>query len=322
MTRSLALRPLLPAGLAATALLLAGCSPAAEGADTATGSGTVEVLASFYPLQYLAQEIGGDLVTVSSLTPPGAEPHDLELSPSQVREVGRADLVVYLSGFQSAVDDALVATEPAQVVDVAEVPAIAEHMGEEEDAEDEDHAEDEAEDEHSHDGDDPHFWLDPTLLAAAAPVVAEALAAADPDHAEDFAAGADQLVVSLEALDEEFTTVLATCERRVLVTSHAAFGYLAERYDLMQVGLSDLDPEAEPSPARLREIREVVEEHGVTTIFTEALVSPKVAETLADDLGISTAVLDPVESQVDEAVDYRGAMESNLTALRAALGCS
>lgn len=304
--------------VAGSALLLAGCTAAPE----PTG---VSVLASFYPLQYVAEQVGGDLVTVTSLTPPGAEPHDLELSPSQVREVGDADLVVYLSGFQAAVDDAIASRTPAQVVDVAQVPAIAEHMSEEDhgDEADEDHAEGETdEDGHSHESEDPHFWLDPTLLAAVAPQVAASLAAADPEHAEDYTAGADRLVADLDGLDQEFTSGLATCERRVVVTSHAAFGYLAERYDLTQVGLSGLDPEAEPSPARLREIRDVVDEYGVTTIFTEALVSPKVAETLADDLGIATAVLDPVESQVDEENDYRGAMESNLTALRAALGCA
>ncbi len=303
------------AALATAALLLAGCSPA----DEPTG---VQVLASFYPLQYVVQQVGGDLVAVSSLTPPGAEPHDLELSPRQVREVGDADVVVYLSGFQAAVDDAVASREPAHLVDAADVPAIAAHMGAEVAAEGTSDGTVEDGTAHAHDAEDPHFWLDPTLLAALAPSVADALSAADPDHATEYAAGADALSAGLGALDEEITSGLAQCERRVIVTAHAAFGYLAERYDLTQVGLSGLDPEAEPSPSRLREIRTVVEEYGVTTIFTEALVSPKVAETLAGDLGISTAVLDPVESQTDEGTDYRGAMEQNLAALRAALGCA
>ena len=296
----------LPAAVTGAGLLLTGCAPAS------TPSG-VQVLASFYPLQYVVQQIGGDRVTVTSLTPPGAEPHDVELSPRQVREVGDADLVVYLSGFQAAVDQAIASREPAHLVDAAAVPTIAEHLTSQSAAEATTtgiHAE------------DPHFWLDPTLLAALAAEVATALADADPTHAADYAAGATRLEASLTELDTQLTNGLARCERTTIVTSHAAFGYLAQKYHLTEVGLSGLDPEAEPSPARLREIRDVVQRYGVTTIFTEALVSPKVADTLAADLGISTAVLDPIESESSGGTDYRGAMEQNLSALRTALGCA
>jgi len=282
-------------GAAVGALTLVALSGCADGATPAADD-RLAVLASFYPLQYVVEQVGGDLVAVTSLTPPGAEPHDVELSPSQVREVGEAGVVVYLAGFQAAVDDAIAARTPEHVVDAGATAAVA-------------------------DG-DPHFWLDPTMLAAVAPDVAAMLAEADPDNAEAYTAGAEALVTDLTALDEEFVEGLARCDLSVIVTAHAAFAYLTERYGLEQVGLSGLDPEAEPSPARLREIREVVEANGVTTVFTEALVSPKVAETLAADLGIATAVLDPVESQVDPAVDYRGAMEQNLVALRDALGCA
>lgn len=312
---------LLVGPVVAAALVTAGCSTTTTG-DPAPG---VTVLASFYPLQYVAQQVGGDAVTVSSLTPPGAEPHDLELSPSQVRAVGDADVVLVLSGFQPSVDEAVAAREPAHLVDAATVPSVAEHMAEGTEGSADEHADEEegAEDDgHDHASGDPHFWLDPSLMADLAPVVADALAAADPDHADDYAARADTLADELMDLDAELATGLATCERDVVVASHEAYGYLAERYGLTQVGLSGLDPEAEPSPARLREIRDVVAQYDVTTIFTESLVNPKVAQTLADDLGLATAVLDPIESQVDDATDYRGAMQQNLEALRAALGCS
>lgn len=299
-----------PAALVVTGLALAGCAAPAAGGDD-----RLDVLASFYPLQYVAEQVGGDLVEVASLTPPGAEPHDVELSPRQVRAVGESDVVVFLSGFQPAVDDAVEARRPTHVLDAAHTAEVAEHLGTEE-------AEEGAEDDgHGHDGQDPHFWLDPTLLAAVAGDVAAAMAEADPDHADEYAAGAAALQDDLAALDADLTEGLAQCERDVIVTAHTAFGYLTERYGLEQVGVSGLDPESEPSPARLREIRDVVEQHDVTTVFTESLVNPKVAETLAADLGLTTAVLDPVESQVDEGTDYRGAMEQNLTALRAALGC-
>lgn len=297
-------RTLTHAAVGVAALFAAsGCAASsAEGSDD-----RVAVLASFYPLQYVVEQVGGDLVDVTSLTPPGAEPHDVELSPRQVREVGDADVLVYLSGFQAAVDDAIAAREPAHVVDAAATAAVAERMTEQG---------------ANAAGPDPHFWLDPTLLAAVAPDVAAMLSEADPANADAYAAGAQALVADLAALDSAFTAGLAQCDQSVIVTAHAAFGYLTGRYGIEQVGLSGLDPDAEPSPARLREIRDVVEANAVTTVFTEALVSPQVAQTLADDLGITTAVLDPVESQVDPTVDYRGAMEANLVALRSALGCA
>lgn len=311
-------RPSVIGLLVAGALVLTGCG-ATTGASDDKPDGAMTVLASFYPLQYVVEQVGGDLVTVASLTPPGAEPHDLELSPRQVREVGDADVVVYLAGFQPAVDDAIAARRPEHLVDAASTAAVAAHMDAADDAEPDDA---EAADGHDHDAGDPHFWLDPTLLAAVAVDVAVSLSAADPTHAAEFAAGANRLGADLAALDEEFTAGLASCERRVIVTSHAAFGFLAERYGLEQVGISGLDPESEPSPARLREIRAVVTEHQVTTLFTESLVNPKVAETLAGDLAITTAVLDPIESQADPGTDYRGAVDANLAALQKALGCS
>lgn len=328
-----------PALAAAALLTLAGCSEAGDATgDTADGGGTeLTVLASFYPLQYVVEQVGGDLVQVTSLTPPGAEPHDVELSPRRVREVADADVVVYLSGFQAAVDEAIAARRPAHVVDAAQTPAVAEHLiSSEETAESDDHADhdhdadhDDHDDEgheghegHDHGATDPHFWLDPTLLGAVAADVADALSAADPEHAERYADRARALAASMGDLDQELADGLATCERDVIVVSHAAFGYLAERYGLHQVGISGLDPEAEPSPARLRQIREVVAENDVTTVFTEVLISPKVANTLAADLGVTTAVLDPVESRADPATDYRGVMENNLAALREALGCA
>jgi len=297
----------LPA-VAAASVLLAGCAAATSG-EVGTGRGagsSVDVLASFYPLQYVTQQVGGDLVDVSSLTPPGAEPHDVELSPRQVRSVSETDLVVYLSGFQSAVDEAITAREPAHVVDAVDTVELVA-----------------AQDEQPDDGAlDPHFWLDPHCLARLAAPVAAALAEIDADHADTYTANATALEADLKSLDADLRAGLATCERRVMVTSHEAFGYLADRYDLEQVGISGLDPDAEPSPARLKEIGDVVAAEGVTTIFSERLVNPKVAETLASDLGVKAAVLDPVESLADENSDYRGVMQQNLSVLREALACA
>ncbi|WP_277211486.1 metal ABC transporter solute-binding protein, Zn/Mn family [Isoptericola croceus] len=313
------------------ALALVACSAADGGTGDGTGDDGVRVLASFYPLQYVAEQVGGDLVSVDNLTPPSAEPHDLELAPAQVRAVGDADVVVFQSGFQPAVDEAVAARAPQHVVDAAEVvaleaePGSVGHAGEtaEEHAE---HADDDAADSHDHGSLDPHFWLDPTLLVPVAHEVAAQLGAADPDNAATYTANAENLDATLQDLDTEYAAALEACQGETLVTSHAAFGYLAERYGLSQVGISALDPEAEPSPARLREIGAVVVDNDVRTIFTETLTSPKVAETLAGDLGVTTAVLDPLEGLSTElsasGADYISIMDDNLAAITEGLGCA
>jgi zinc transport system substrate-binding protein len=310
-------------------LALAGCGSA----DGAGGDG-VSVLASFYPLQYVAQEVGGERVSVENLTPPAAEPHDLELAPAQTRAISQADVVVYLSGFQPAVDQGVEARAPELLVDAADVvtleaqPGSAGHADEPADEHAGEHAE-QGDDGHDHGSVDPHFWLDPTRLGAVAHAVAGKLSAADPENAEQYAANARDLEDRMAALDTELAEGLASCKGATLVTSHTAFGYLAERYGLEQVGIVELDPEAEPSPARLREIGEVVRDHGVRTIYSETLVSPKVAQTLAADLGVGTATLDPLEGLADDApangsseADYESVMRANLAALEEGLACS
>ena len=296
----------------AFALGTAGCSSSSNDPDAA-----LDVLTSFYPLQFVASQVGGPAVSVSSLTPPGGEPHSLELSPATLRTVAQADVVIYQSGFQAAVDQAVADGAPKAVLDAArfaELDADAEHD------------DDESESHDDHGSLDPHFWLDPTLLAGLATEVGETFAAADPDDAAGYRERAAQLVTTLTDLDESFTTGLASCDSRTFVTTHEAFGYLAHRYDLDQVGISGIDPETEPSPARLREVSKVISEAGVSTVFSESAATAKVAKVLADDLGISTAVLDPLESRTDAQLaaddDYLVAMAANLTALKEALGCA
>lgn len=319
------------------ALALSSCAAGSGDPSAADGGsgGTLSVQASFYPLQYVTERVGGDLVQVESLTPAGAEPHDLELSPAAVDGLRTADAVVYLSGFQPAVDDAVAQAAPEHALDAVHAGVEGEdaHSAEEHGAAEASHSgeahseekpaeEPAGDDGHGHDGEDPHFWLDPDRLAAVATEVAHELAEVDPDNAAAYESNAEELATELAALDEEFTEGLATCERNTIVVSHDAYGYLADKYDLEQVAIAGLDPDTEPSPARLAEIGEVVEAEGVTTVFSESLVNPKVAETLAAEHGIETAVLDPVENQSDESADYQQVMRNNLEALRTALDCA
>ena len=336
-------RILAAACAAATALALSACSSTASSGDGSSKDGSLTVMASFYPLKYLAEKVGGEHVSVTSLTPDGAEPHDLELSPKMVDSLSSADAVIYLAGFQSAVDEAIEQQAPKTVIDVSSAAELIEagtdanHPSEdEEDATDEaqsgeteahdhdhDHeGHDQADHDHHHDmSADPHFWLDPVRMAKAATLVGDKLAEADSAHADTYKANAKALAEELTTLGDTLVTKTSTCKVKTFVTAHTAFGYLADRTGLTQVGISGLDPESSPSPARLAEIAQIAKEQGMTTIFTEALIDPKVAQTLADDLGITTAVLDPIESQTDASKDYAATMNSNIDALTKALDC-
>ena len=281
-------------------------------------------MASFYPLQYLTEKIGGDLVSVESLTPPGAEPHDLELSNQKVQQLSQAGAVVYLKGFQSAVDKAVELNAPKTVIDVStsvDLVDAEKHESGLDVADDGEKTEEAHEHEHEHGSTDPHFWLDPTRMASAATQIGDALAQADPANAETYKKNAASMKSQMEALSKKLVDGTAKCQHKEFVTSHEAFGYLADRTGLTQLGLSGLDPDSTPSPARLKQISDAVKAKGITTIFTEELLSPKVAETLAKDLGITTAVLDPIESQADDSKDYEAVMNENLEALQKALSC-
>ena len=332
-------RILAAACAAATALALSACTSTASSGDSSSKDGSLTVMASFYPLKYLAEKVGGEHVSVTSLTPDGAEPHDLELSPKMVDSLSSADAVVYLAGFQSAVDEAIEQQAPKTIIDVSSAAELVEagsdanHPAEEEateetqsgetDAHDHDHeGHDHAGHDHHHDmSADPHFWLDPVRMAKAATLVGDKLAEADSAHADTYKANAKALAEELTTLGDTLVTKTSKCQVKTFVTAHTAFGYLADRTGLTQVGISGLDPESSPSPARLAEIGQIAKEQGVTTIFTEALIDPKVAQTLADDLGITTAVLDPIESQTDASKDYAAVMQANIDALTKANNC-
>jgi zinc transport system substrate-binding protein len=281
------------APLLAAALLVPGLAACSGGAD-ATSSGP-KVVASFYPLQYVAQRVAGDQAKVASLTQPGQEPHDLELTVRQTAELADADVVVTLSKFQPSVDAAVKDDTSATVVDARDETV----------------------------GDDPHFWQDPARLAKVATATGAALAKADPDHAADYERNARALDRQLTALDAEYRTGLAQCKVDTIVVSHDAFGYLS-KYGLKVVGVAGISPEAEPSPARLQDLAALIERTGVTTVFTETLASPAIAKTLANEVGVQTATLDPIEGLTDQTadMDYLSLMRSNLAALQKAGTCT
>ena len=257
------------------------------------------VVAAFYPIAYAAQQVGGERVTVSNLTPAGAEPHDLELSPAQMDRLLDADAVFVMGrGFQPAVEKAAQQRDGITVDVLDRLPRVT----------------------------DPHVWLDPVLMQDIVRTVQRGLTKADPKGAGTYARNADALVARLVALDETFRTGLASCTRDLIVTAHEAFGHLARRYGLRQQGVAGVDPSAVPDARRIAQLSDLVDKDGVTVVFTESLLSSRVADTLAREAGVKTETLDPLEglSSARQAAgdDYFSVMDTNLRKLQVALGCS
>jgi zinc transport system substrate-binding protein len=269
------------------ALLSAGC-----GNNYSSSSAEKTVVAAFYPLAFAAERIGGHGVEVTNLTPPGVEPHDLEAKPSDVQKIESADLVLLLGhGFQPQLEDA--AGHSDKVLLLLDTPGLRRF-----------------------DNGDPHVWLDPARFALIVQRIGGALH--DPETTA-------RLVAQLRALDREYRDGLAHCVRHEIVTSHEAFGYLAQRYGLQQIGITGLSPEAEPKPQDLQHVIDVVRKTQATTVFFETLLSPRIADTVASETHTKTAVLNPIEGltprQAASGEDYFSLMRSNLSALRKALGC-
>jgi zinc transport system substrate-binding protein len=272
--------------LVALATLGAGCG------ESSPATGKERVVAAFYPLAFAAQEIGGDRVDVVNLTPAGAEPHDLEVTPSTVRQLRSADLVLLLGhGFQPQLEKA--AGGSGSVLLLLDTPGLKRYPN-----------------------GDPHVWLDPIRFSLIVKRIGRDLHAPGPTQ---------RFVAQLQELDREYRRGLAHCARREIVTSHEAFAYLGERYGLRQVAITGLTPEAEPSPRDLERVVSIVRKTHATTIFFETLVSPRIAETVANETGVKTAVLNPIEGlKPDEAMageNYFTVMRSNLAHLQTALGC-
>src|SRR5215207_5070239 len=269
-------------------VLAIGLSACGGDSGSSSDSEQTDVVAAFYPLAWATARVADGSVQLRNLTPPGTEPHDVELTARDVERIRSADFVFYLGGgFQPAVEDAVEGAD-GEAIDVLVDPV----------------------------GHDPHVWLDPVRFAEVVKRVAAAL---------DREGAAERPVTELRELDREFARGLARCQRREIVTAHEAFGYLARRYRLTQVAITGLSPEAEPTPQRLEEVIDRVRETGATTVFFETLVSPRLAETVARETGASTAVLNPLEGlteeQAERGEDYLSLMRDNLTALRKALGC-
>lgn len=300
------------AAVALAAILLLGCSPARSDEP-----GGIRVVATIYPLYELSQQVGGDRVSVRLLVPPGVEAHDWEPTAQDLRAIEAARVFVYSgAGFEPWVARALDQIDSARTISIDAAQGLDLLP-----ASEEEHAGGQGE----RGGFDPHFWLDPTLAAAAANHIQEGLSTADPPGAALYSDNVRAYVAELEALDRDLNQGLRGCAQNQFVTAHAAFGYLARRYGLEQVPIAGISPDAEPTPSRLAELKTFLTQSGVRYVFTETLVSPALAETLAREVGAQTLVLNPVEGLTPEETargeTYVSVMRHNLEALRTALEC-
>jgi zinc transport system substrate-binding protein len=264
---------------------LTGCGGSGDGAEP----GRITIVADAYPTAYAAEQVVGDDVDVLLLTQPGVEPHDLELTAEQVRQVADADLVAYIPGLVPAVAQAAQAEAPDRIVDMTAGIDLREG--------------------------DPHIWLDPMNMATMGRTIAAAVTDKGLAEADD-----STLKTAMTALDKDYRERLAACQVRTLIVAHAAFGYLTDAYGFTEEGISGNSPEAEPSPARLKELTGMIRSEGITTIYTEPLATPAAADTLASETGAATAVLDPIEGATG-GLTYEQLMRANLNALYAGQDC-
>lgn len=281
------------------------------------GDGKLQVTATYYPLQDFAQQVGGDRVNVTNITPAGAEPHDYEVPPRDLAEAYDSDVFIYNGAGLEPWAEHFVEDYQHLAINTSSAATLLDADG---------HQHEDG-DGHDHSGQlyDPHFWLNPVLAAKMVDAIAAGLAKADGPGAEYYQQNAADYKAKLAELDQQFAQGLETCQQRTVVTSHNAFRYMAKQYNLDVESIAGLSPDAEPSAAKLAELTKLVRAKDISYIFFEQLTSPKLAQTLASETGTKTAVFDPIEGMTqqdqDSGRDYISAQQQNLQALRTALGC-
>ncbi|MGA1592196.1 MAG: metal ABC transporter substrate-binding protein, partial [Candidatus Nanopelagicales bacterium] len=273
----------------------------------------ISVAASFYPLAYVAEQVLTGVADVSVIAAGNAEPHDFELSPSHIATITNSDFAIYIPDFMPAFDGALNDLVPEQIIDATNGINLltANHEDEER----------EHESDHDHGDADPHLWLNPLNMTLIANQISDVVISQNPELRETINNNLSNFKNKMTNLDNQFKESLANCNINTLLVSHEAFGYLADQYGFTQLGISGISPEAEPSPARLAEVAKVAKEINATTIYYETIVDPSVANTLASEIGLVTAVLDPIETKPQDG-DYLYAMQENLEAIVLGQGCS
>ncbi len=279
-------------------------------------SNKIQIVASFYPLADFTKHVGGDFIEVTTITPPGAEPHDYEPTPQDIAKVYAAKVFIFNGNGVDAWADKIKADLESKGVVTIRMSDNVRSL-ENNSPEGTEGAEAGAY--------DPHFWLDPLNVETEANVIASSLVSLDPAHAAQYSANRDAFKKELSDLDNEYRQGLAKCQIREIVTSHNAFNYLADRYNLSTLYILGLSPDEEPSPKAIADVADLAREKGIKYIFFETLVSPKLSQTIASEIGAQTLELNPIEGftpdELTAGKNYLTAMKDNLTNLRTALSC-
>lgn len=323
----------------AASFALAGCSGGQASQTKKSDDSKLKVYTSFYPMYDFTSKIGGDKVEVVNLVPLGTEPHDWEPSAQDLVKIGEADLFVYSgAGMESWVDKLDENVKDGKLTKVEASKGIELLKGEEhdhdhedahdkhddhKDAEDKHHDHEDAHEHHHHGEYDPHVWLAPMNAKAQMKNILDGLVKADPKNKDYYQKNFDTYSKKLDDLDAKYKAELSKTTKKDIIVSHEAFGYLCKAYGLNQVGIEGLSPDSEPDAAKMKEVSEFAKKNNVKYIFFEELISPKVSETIAKEVGAKTEVLSPIEGLTDEQIkdgqDYFSIMERNLTNLLAAL---
>lgn len=266
-------------------------------------NGKITVSASFYPLYEFARQVGGDKIIATSVIPAGAEPHDYEPTPQVLVATQKANTFIYNGGTMEPWVDKFLPDYKNLAIKASD------HINLQQTSE----------------GKDPHFWLDPMLAQQIVANIRDGLIKISPANKDYFTKNAAAYVAQLAQLDKDFKTGLQTCQTRTIITSHDAFSYFGQRYNLDVVSIAGMDPDSEPSAAKLAELSNLVRQKNVKYVFFESLVSPRLADTIAQETSAKTAVFDPLEGLTDDAQkagkNYITVQHDNLKALQLALGC-
>lgn len=312
---------------AAFLVTVAGCSNKTKSTQVAPEK--IKVFATIYPVYDFARQVGGDKIELAMLMPPGAEPHDWEPTAQDLVKIKSAKLVLYHGAGLEPIDkllskDVLATVKAVEVSKGIQLLANQEHDEDEEEEGHHQHDKDKKPDQHKHESEtDPHVWLDPVYAQQEVKAIADALSEVDPANKDYYQKNAERFIQELAKLDNEYQTTLAKAARRDIITSHIAFGYLAKRYNLEQIGIMGLSPDSEPTPDKMAKVVDFCRTHQVKYIFFETLVSPKLADTIAKETGAGLLVLNPLENLTTEEIkqgkNYLSVMRENLANLEKAL---
>lgn len=293
-----------------------GCTAAKDDTGNRGSRDQMMVYTTVYPLYDFASKVGGDRIKIKNIVPPGGEPHQWEPAPRDLADIGGADVVIYCgTGMEYWLDKLLPSLNPAKVAVVNAGQNVPTQGADPKQGDPADYCQAAV---------DPHIWVDPLNAKVMVDNILAGLNQADPANKKFYAANAARFKKELDALHDEYQTSLAGAQGKEFVVSHAAFGYLAQRYGLKQVAVRGLSPEVEPSPGDMAHIVKIAREKEIKVIFTETTVSPKVAEALAGELSAKTLVLNPMDALTKEDLaagrDYLHIMRENLKNLKLALG--